>query len=92
MSCAPTGRSRSRPSVRCRRPPAPQLALSELAQPTPDVDRFWQPAPPLPPQPPVLTVEPDLLLRQLPLPDAALGGQALVEQLRAAYQRFATDS
>ena len=69
-----------------------QLALSELAQPTPDVDRFWQPAPPLPPQPPVLSVEPDLLLRQLPVPDAALGGQALVAQLLAAYQRFATDS
>ena len=66
------------------------LALSELAQPAPGVDRFWQPAPPLPPRPPVLTVEPDLLLRQLPVPDAALGGQALVERLRAAYQRFAT--
>jgi hypothetical protein len=38
----------------------------------------------------VLTVEPDLLVRQLPVPDAALGGQALVERLRAAYQRFAT--
>ena len=66
------------------------LALSELAQPAPGVDRFWQPAPPLPPRPPVLTVEPDLLLRQLPVPNAALGGQALVERLRAAYQRFAT--
>ena len=69
-----------------------ELALSELAQPAPDVDRFWQPAAPLPPRPPVLSVEPDLLLRQLPVPEAALGGQAVVEQLRDAYQRFATDS
>ncbi len=92
MSCAPTGRSRSRPSVRCRRPPAPQLALSELAQPSTGCGPLLAAGAPLPPQPPVLTVEPDLLLRQLPLPDAALGGQALVAQLRAAYQRFATDS
>lgn len=68
------------------------LALGDLAQPAPELDRFWQPAVPLPPQPPVLCVEPDLLLRQLPAPAAALGGQALVDQLRAAYQRFATDS
>jgi hypothetical protein len=35
-----------------------------------------------------MSVEPDLLLRQLPVPEAALGGQTLVDLLRAAYQRF----
>ena len=64
------------------------LALNELVSPAPEVNRFWQPAAQLPPRPPVLSVEPDLLLRQLPLPDAALGGQALVDQLRTACERF----
>jgi hypothetical protein len=35
-----------------------------------------------------MNVEPDLLLRQLPSPATALGGQTLVDRLRAAYQRF----
>jgi len=67
-----------------------ELALSDLGQSAPDIDRFWQPAAPLPPRPPVLSVEPDLLLRQLPVPDATLGGEALIAQLRPAFQRFAT--
>jgi uncharacterized Zn finger protein len=52
------------------------------------LDRFWQPSAPLPTRPAIMNVEPDLLLRQLPTPDAALGGQTLVDRLRAAYQRF----
>jgi uncharacterized Zn finger protein len=64
------------------------LALSGLIWPGNRTDRFWQPPVPLPVRPAVMAVEPDLLLRQLPAPDAALGGQALVDGLRAAYQRF----
>ena len=51
-------------------------------------DRFWQPPAPLPARPAIMNVESDLLLRQLPLPDAVLGGQTLIDRLRAAYQRF----
>jgi uncharacterized Zn finger protein len=67
------------------------LALTGLAWSggAPDhVDRFWQPSAPLPARPAIMTVEPDLLLRQLPTPAPALGGQTLVDRLRAAYQRF----
>jgi hypothetical protein len=67
------------------------LALSGLSWSgdTPDhLDRFWQPSAPLLARPAIMNVEPDLLLRQLPMPAAALGGQALVDRLRAAYQRF----
>jgi hypothetical protein len=44
---------------------------------------------PLPPRPPTVGTEPDLVLRQLPAPPAALGGDALVEQLRTYYGAFA---
>lgn len=64
------------------------LALSDLNEPTDRLDRFWQPGPPLPPRPAVLEVEPDLMLRQLPVPGVALGGETLVDRLRSAYQRF----
>ena len=67
------------------------LALADLAEPDNVIDHFWQPTAPLPARPAVLDVEPDLILRQLPAPDADLGGPALVERLRAAYQRFAAD-
>jgi uncharacterized Zn finger protein len=53
------------------------------------VDRFWLPPVPLPPRPATLDTEPDLLLRQLPAPGPALGGQALVDELRPWYRRFA---
>ena len=68
-----------------------ELALTGLgwSGDAPDhLDRFWQPSAPLPAPPGIMTVEPDLLLQQLPMPAAALGGQALVDRLRAAYQRF----
>jgi uncharacterized Zn finger protein len=64
------------------------LALAGLSETGAEVDRFWQP-PPLPPVPAVLDVDPALLLRQLPPPGAALGGDALVQRLRAAYEHFA---
>jgi uncharacterized Zn finger protein len=73
------------------------LALAELASPTLaesldrlSLDRFWLPPVPLPDRPPTLDTEPDLLLRQLPPPGAALGGPALTDALRPAYHRFAT--
>jgi uncharacterized Zn finger protein len=65
------------------------IALADLPEPGDGTDRFWQPGAPLPARPAVMNVEPDLVLRQLPLPDAALGGAALVDRLRAAYRRFA---
>ena len=75
------------------RPPASAagaaLALADLAEPADRTAHFWLPPPPLPARPAVLDVEPDVLIRQLPVPDAALGGQALVDQLQAAYRRLA---
>jgi uncharacterized Zn finger protein len=66
-----------------------ELALAGLADVGAELDRFWLPPPPLPSRPAVLTVEPDLLLRQLPAPSAVLGGEALVERLRLSYRRLA---
>lgn len=54
-------------------------------------ERFWQPPPPLPDPPPVLSADPDLLLRQLPTPSPALGGEALLERLRSAYAILGAD-
>jgi uncharacterized Zn finger protein len=51
-------------------------------------DRFWVMPVPLPERPPVLETAPDLLLRQLPTPNAALGGRSLVAKLRPLYQAF----
>lgn len=67
------------------------LALGDLSEPVGGMDRFWQPGPPLPARPAVMAVEPDLMLQQLPAPDAALGADVLTERLRSAYQRFARD-
>ena len=77
----------SGPSVR-RRWPAPRWRSATLTEPADPMDRFWQPGLPLPPRPAVMEVEPDLMLRQLPSPDATLGGGALVDRLRSAYRRF----
>ncbi len=65
-------------------------ALADLASvPLADcADRFWLPAQPLPPRPPTLETDPDLVLRQLPAPGPGIGGPDLVERLRPAYQRF----
>lgn len=53
-------------------------------------DRFWVAPVPLPERPPVLEAAPDLLLRQLPTPGAALGGASLVAKLRPLYEAFAS--
>jgi hypothetical protein len=49
---------------------------------------FWLPPAPLPPRPPVLEAGSELLLRQLPVPAALLGGDNLVQRLSPAYERF----
>lgn len=60
----------------------PEPALDDAA------DRYWLAPVPLPDRPPVLATDPDLLLRQLGAPAAAIGGPGLVERLRRAYLRF----
>jgi uncharacterized Zn finger protein len=64
------------------------VALADLGSPPEDLHRFWLPPVPLPPRPPTLDADPDLLLRQLPTPGPALGGTALTDTLRPAYLRF----
>jgi uncharacterized Zn finger protein len=54
-----------------------------------DLDRFWLPPVPLPRRPATMVATPDLLLRQLAAPGAAIGGSALAAQLDTAYQHFA---
>lgn len=61
-------------------------AVADLTWPGDLGERFWQPPPPLPSRPPVLSAEPDVVLRQLPEPDPGLGGAALVEALREVYR------
>jgi uncharacterized Zn finger protein len=65
------------------------LAGADADQVDDEIDRFWLPPPPTGPRPPVLAVEPDLLLRQLSAPSAVLGGEALVARLRPLYQQLA---
>jgi uncharacterized Zn finger protein len=83
-----TGR-RTRPAAR----PTPGIgavaALAEMASPSLDeaVARFWVAPVPLPTsRPPALATDVDLVLRQLPTPDAALGGGGLVDALRSLYR------
>lgn len=86
---AATGRAEGAP-----RPAAngAALALVGLGGNAADAEHFWLPAAPLPPRPAVLDVDAALLLRQLPPPGAALGGDSLVRRLEAAYERFAAGS
>ncbi|MEN3613399.1 SWIM zinc finger family protein [Plantactinospora sp. ZYX-F-223] len=66
------------------------LALADLpAEPlTGMLDRFWVAPVPLPARAPTLATEPELVLRQLGPPGAAIGGPGLTERLRRAYIRF----
>jgi uncharacterized Zn finger protein len=54
-----------------------------------DLERFWLPPVPLPARPVTMAAVPDLLLRALPPPGAALGGSDLASYLQDAYRRFA---
>ena len=63
-----------------------RTALAGLDWPGDRRERFWQPPPPLPARPPVLSAAKDVVLRQLPEPEQALGGAELVAQLRRVYR------
>ncbi|MEV5820970.1 SWIM zinc finger family protein [Micromonospora haikouensis] len=75
---------RAVPAVGAARALAP-LPAAPLAD---AVDRFWVPPVPPPDRPPSLATGPDLLLRQLGAPAAALGGPGLTERLGRAYREF----
>ncbi|MGW4297442.1 SWIM zinc finger family protein [Micromonospora chersina] len=60
--------------------------------PDEEVDRFWLSPVALPDRPPTLATGPELLLRQLGPPGAAIGGPGLVERLRRAYRQFGRDA
>ena len=86
------------PAMRRRADPIPATigaaaALSEVVNATlaDNVDRFWTSPVPLPPPPVTLAADPDLLLRQLPAPTAAIGGDELRQRLRAAYLRLGNE-
>jgi uncharacterized Zn finger protein len=72
-------------------PPASPFADVVLAPLDEMLDRFWVAPVPLPARPPVLESAPDLLLRQLPTPGAALGGASLIAKLRPLYERLASE-
>lgn len=94
-----TSRSTSRSTGRRGTEPGPPVpvigaavALADLTSPdlADVVDRFWVPPVPLPPRPPTLNTEVDLLLRQLAAPDATLGGAELTARLRTLYAALPT--
>lgn len=60
--------------------------------PDDEVDRFWLSPVALPDRPPTLATGPELLLRQLGPPGAAIGGPGLVERLRRAYRQFGREA
>lgn len=64
------------------------LVATDRAVDAVDTVGFWT-APALPPRPSHPELPPDLVLRQLPVPDAALGGAGLVTALRPLYVRMA---
>lgn len=65
-------------------------ALRDMSSPdlAETVARFWVPPVPLPARPPTLTADVDLVLRQLPPPEATLGGAGLTAALRETYAAF----
>jgi uncharacterized Zn finger protein len=88
-SARPSRKRKAKPAAPPPPPPAigAAVALAELTSPdlAETVDRFWVPPVPLPPRPPTLDTEVDLLLRQLSAPDATLGGPELTARLRTLY-------
>ncbi len=65
-------------------------ALRDMTSPdlAETVGRYWVAPVPLPPRPPALVTDVDLVLRQLPAPDQVLGGTELTERLRSLYAAF----
>ncbi|HYJ75394.1 MAG TPA: hypothetical protein VEV65_07315, partial [Kineosporiaceae bacterium] len=55
------------------------------------IDRFWLPPVPLPARPPTLDAPVDLLLRQLPDPPPALGGEETLDALSDVYRSLPRD-
>jgi uncharacterized Zn finger protein len=93
------GATRTKAKRRTTRPkaePAPPQAIGAAAalhdMSSPDlaqtVGRYWVAPVPLPPRPPALVTDVDLVLRQLPAPDSVLGGAELTERLRELYATF----
>ncbi|MER7992486.1 SWIM zinc finger family protein [Micromonospora chalcea] len=64
------------------------LAGLPAVEPDEELDRFWLAPVALPDRPPTLATGPELLLRQLGSPGAAIGGPGLAERLRRAYREF----
>ncbi|MEU9515734.1 SWIM zinc finger family protein [Micromonospora sp. NPDC048169] len=64
------------------------LAGLPAVEPDDELDRFWLAPVALPDRPPTLATGPELLLRQLGPPGAAVGGPGLAERLRRAYREF----
>ena len=64
------------------------LAGLPAIEPDEELDRFWLAPVALPDRPPTLATGPELLLRQLGSPGAAIGGPGLAERLRRAYREF----
>ncbi|MDX5460064.1 SWIM zinc finger family protein [Micromonospora tulbaghiae] len=64
------------------------LAGLPAVEPDAELDRFWLAPVALPDRPPTLATGPELLLRQLGPPGAAVGGPGLAERLRRAYREF----
>jgi uncharacterized Zn finger protein len=90
----PTGapaKKRTR-AAKAAKAPAPAVigsavALAGIASPglAEVLDRFWVAPVPLPPRPPTLDTDVDLILRQLPTPPAPAGGADLLATLRRMY-------
>ncbi|MCW3814178.1 SWIM zinc finger family protein [Micromonospora sp. DR5-3] len=88
---APAGPADARARLATERPVAGAGRVLDglpAAEPADALDRFWLPPAPLPDRPPTLATGPELLLRQLAPPGAAIGGPGLVERLRRAYREF----
>ena len=88
---------RGTPEKPRRRRPEPEpprigaaAVLSDVGSPDLEstVGRFWVSPVPLPGRPPTLATDVDLILRQLPTPDATLGGADLATELRRLYDTF----
>ena len=89
-----TGETQNRPTVSARSgllmSRRAAAALHDMSSPdlAETVGRYWVAPVPLPPRPPALVTDVDLVLRQLPAPDQVLGGAQLTQRLRELYATF----